>query len=85
MLSSADREAMPHVLVAWIRWAGRRRKLSEADISETQDMVFNSMRTFSRIYRDFSEFGLDEKLVARLLPDSDLEALPRRVFIFPIL
>jgi hypothetical protein len=85
MLSSADREAMPHVLVAWIRWAGRRRKLSEADISETQNMVFDSMSTFSRIYRDFSEFGLDERLVARLLPDSDLEALPRRAFAFPVL
>ena len=85
MLSSADREAMPHVLVAWIRWAGRRRKLSEADISETQNKVFDSMGTFSRIYRDFSEFGLDERLVARLLPDSDLEALPRRAFAFPVL
>ena len=43
------------------------------------------MTTFSRIYRDPAEFGLDEKLVARLLPDSDLEALPRRAFAFPIL
>jgi hypothetical protein len=85
MLSTADREAMPHVLVAWTRWAGRRRGLAEADIREVQDMVFNSMSTFARIYRDFSEFGLDEKMVARLLPDSDLEALPRRVFIFPVL
>lgn len=85
MLNSAERDAMPHVLVAWIRWAGRRRKLPEADIAETQNMVFDSMSTFARIYRDFSDFGLDEKLVARLLPDSDLEALPRRVFIFPVL
>ena len=43
------------------------------------------MSTFSRVYRDPSEFGLDEKLVARLLPDSDLEALPRRAFAFPVL
>ncbi|MBO0803597.1 MAG: hypothetical protein J2P25_11060 [Nocardiopsaceae bacterium] len=85
MLSSADREAMPHVLVAWVRWAGRRRRLSEADISEIQNMVFDSIGAFSKVYRDFSEFGLDEKLVARLLPDSDLAALPRRVFAFPVL
>jgi hypothetical protein len=85
MLSSADREAIPHVLVAWIRWAGRRRKQSETDIREIQDVVFDSMGTFSELYRDFSEFGLDEKLVARLLPDSDLEALPRRAFAFPVL
>ncbi|HEX8007875.1 MAG TPA: hypothetical protein VF482_15775, partial [Trebonia sp.] len=49
------------------------------------DMVFDSMGTFTRVYRDFSEFGLDEALVARLLPDSDLEALPRRAFAFPVL
>jgi hypothetical protein len=85
MLSSADREALPHVLVAWIRWAGRRRGLAEADIRETQDVVFNSMAEFALIYRDFSEFGLDYNLVVRLLPDSDLAALPRRAFAFPIL
>jgi hypothetical protein len=85
MLSSADQDAMPHVLAAWVRWAGRRRGQAEADVSETLDMVFDSMGTFTRIYRDFSEFGLDEALVARLLPDSDLEALPRRAFAFPVL
>jgi hypothetical protein len=85
MLSSADQDAMPHVLAAWVRWSGRRRGLQEEAISETLDTVFDSMGTFSRIYRDFSEFGLDEALVARLLPDSDLEALPRRAFAFPVL
>jgi hypothetical protein len=85
MLSSADQDAMPHVLAAWVRWSGRRRGLAEEAISETLDMVFDSMGVFSRIYRDFSEFGLDEALVARLLPDSDLEALPRRAFAFPVL
>jgi hypothetical protein len=85
MLSSADQDAMPHVLAAWVRWSGRCRGMPEEAISETMDMVFDSMGTFSRIYRDFSEFGLDEALVARLLPDSDLEALPRRAFAFPVL
>jgi len=85
MLSSADRDAIPHVLAAWVRWAGRKRDLSAAAIGQTLDTVFDSMGTFSRIYRDPSEFGLDERLVARLLPDSDLEALPRRAFAFPVL
>jgi hypothetical protein len=85
MLSSADQDAMPHVLAAWVRWAGRRRELPEEAISETLDTVFDSMDAFSRSYRAFSEFGLDEALVARLLPDSDLEALPRRAFAFPVL
>jgi hypothetical protein len=85
MLSRADQDAMPHVLAAWVRWAGHKRDLSDEAIGQTLDTVFDSMGTFSRIYRDPAEFGLDEKLVARLLPDSDLEALPRRAFAFPVL
>src|ERR1700761_564608 len=85
LLSVADQNAMPHVLDAWIRWSGRKRGLSELAVGMTLDTLYDSMATFSRIYRDPSEFGLDEKLVARLLPDSNLEALPRRSFAFPIL
>jgi hypothetical protein len=85
LLSVADQNAMPHAVDAWIRWAGRKRELSDAAVGQTLDVLFDSMATFSRIYRDPAEFGLDEKLVARLLPDSDLEALPRRAFAFPIL
>jgi hypothetical protein len=85
MLSRSDQDAMPHVLAAWVRWAGRKRGLPESAVAQTLDTVFDSMSTFSRVYRDPSEFGLDEKLVARLLPDSDLEALPRRAFAFPVL
>ncbi len=85
LLSVADQNAMPHAVDAWIRWSGQRRGLSDAAVGQTLDVLFDSMTTFSRIYRDPAEFGLDEKLVARLLPDSDLEALPRRAFAFPIL
>ncbi len=85
LLSVADQNAMPHVVDAWIRWSGRKRGVSELAIGMTLDTLYDSMATFSRIYRDPSEFGLDEKLVARLLPDSNLEALPRRAFAFPIL
>ncbi len=85
LLSVADQNAMPHVVDAWIRWSGRKRGLSELTVGMTLDTLYDSMATFSRIYRDPSEFGLDEKLVARLLPDSNLEALPRRAFAFPVL
>ncbi len=85
MLSAAEQEAMPHVLAAWVRWAGHRRGLDPKAISETLDAVFNSMSAFTRAYRDPAEFGLDPALVARLLPDGDLEALPRRAFAFPVL
>jgi hypothetical protein len=85
MLSVADQNAMPHVVVAWIRWSSRKRGLPEASVGLMLDTLYDSIATFSRIYRDPAEFGLDEKLVARLLPDSDLEALPRRAFAFPLL
>ena len=85
VLSAADQNGMPHVLNAWIRWSGRKRGLAESAIAQTLDTLFDSMSTFTRIYRDPAELGIDEELAARLLPDSDLEALPRRVFAFPLL
>ena len=85
MLSFAEQDAMPHVLAAWVRWAGRRGGLSEAEITDSLEATFNSMGTFAQAYRDPAEFGLDYALVRRLLPDADLEALPRRAFAFPVL
>jgi hypothetical protein len=85
MLTSTDREAIPLVLAAWVRFGGRKRGWRQSDISEVVEVVFDSMSMFSRLYHDPADFGLTDKLVRRLLPDSDLEALPRRAFIFPIL
>jgi hypothetical protein len=85
MLSPPEQDAMPHVLAAWVRWAGRRRGLTESVVAETLEAVFNSMGIFAQAYRDPAEFGLDYALVRRLLPDNDLEALPRRAFAFPVL
>ena len=85
MLSFAEQDAMPHVLAAWVRWAGRRRGLDDALVAETLEAVFNTMGRFAEAYRDPAEFGLDYVLVRRLLPDGDLEALPRRAFAFPVL
>ena len=85
MLSFAEQDAMPHVLAVWVRWAGRRTGQSEALITDSLEAVFNAISRFAQAYRDPAEFGLDYALVRRLLPDSDLEALPRRAFAFPVL
>jgi len=85
MLTPAEQHAMPHVLVAWARWAGARSGLDIGSISRTLDAVFDAMPTFVRVYRDPASFGLEPAVVARLLPDDDLEALPRRAFAFGVL
>ncbi len=85
MLSPAEQDAMPHVLLAWVRWAGARSELDAAAIGVTLDAVVDGMRTFGTVYKDPSSFGLEPELVARLLPDRDLEALARRAFAFPLL
>ncbi|HLK02328.1 MAG TPA: hypothetical protein VKU39_20800 [Streptosporangiaceae bacterium] len=85
MLSYAEQDAMPHVLAAWVRWAGRKRSVPDELLAETLESVFDSTNAFAEAYRDPAEFGLEYALVRRLLPDGDLEALPRRAFAFPVL
>ncbi len=85
MLTPSEQHAMPHVLAAWVRWAGRRSGLHDTALRLTLDTVYDSMGTFTRVYHDPASFGLEPKLVARLLPDRDLEALPRRAFAFGVL
>jgi hypothetical protein len=85
VLSRADQEAMPHVLLAWVRWAGPKSGLDASAVAATLDAVFDAMRTFPTAYRDPASFGLDADMIGRLLPDGDLEALARRLFAFPLL
>ena len=85
MLSPAEQHAMPHVLIAWARWAGAKSGLDIAAITKTLDAVFDAISTFTSVYRDPASFGIEPGLVGRLLPDRDLEALPRRAFAFGVL
>jgi hypothetical protein len=85
VLSKAEQEAMPHVLLAWVRWAGARQGLSEESAAATLEAVFEAMKAFPGVYRDPASLGLEPEMVSRLLPDGDLEALARRLFAFPLL
>jgi hypothetical protein len=85
MLSPGEQDAIPHVLLAWVRWAGARTGMPAGPLTATLDAVFEAMRAFPSVYHDPASFGLEPALVARLLPDRDLEALPRRAFAFPLL
>jgi hypothetical protein len=85
MLSPGEQDAIPHALLAWVRWAGARTGMPAGRLADTLDAVFDAMRAFPSVYHDPASFGLEPALVARLLPDRDLEALPRRAFAFPLL
>ena len=85
MLSPAEQHAMPHVLLPGCAGRAMREGRDTKAIGGTLDAVFDAMGTFTRVYHDPVSFGLEPRLVARLLPDCDLEALPRRVFAFPLL
>jgi hypothetical protein len=85
VLSRAEQDAMPHVLLAWVRWAGKRSGLADSAIGATLDAIFDAIPVFATRYKDPASFGLDPRMARRLLPDGDLEALARRVFAFPLL
>ncbi|MUL42987.1 hypothetical protein FZ103_17730 [Streptomonospora sp. PA3] len=86
ILLPEEHEAMPHVLAAWIRWAGPRHGLPEVAVNATLDALWESISAFTTSYLDVSaSFGLPPEVVRRLLPDGDLSALPRRMFAFPLL
>ncbi|MBW8484923.1 hypothetical protein [Actinomadura parmotrematis] len=85
LLSPSEQEAVPHVLASWVRWAGERTGLPEEGVRATLDAVWDATGKFADAYRDPTAFGLDRALVGRLLPDGELEALPRRAFALPFL
>ncbi|MDX6739896.1 hypothetical protein [Actinocorallia sp. A-T 12471] len=84
-LSPSEQEAMPHVLAAWVRWAARRTNLPDDGVRATLDAVWDATHKFGEAYRDPAASGLERALVEKLLPDGDLEALPRRAFALPFL
>ncbi|RNL87669.1 hypothetical protein [Halostreptopolyspora alba] len=86
VLLPEEQQAMPHVLAAWIRWAGPRYGLPESAVLATLDALWESTAEFTRTYLDpATSFGLRREAIRRLLPDDDLSALARRMFAFPLL
>lgn len=86
VLLPEEQEAMPHVLAAWVRWAGAQGGLPEVAVGATLDAVWESTAEFGRVYRDPARpLGLRQEAVRRLLPDGDFASLARRMFAFPLL
>jgi hypothetical protein len=86
VLLTEEQEAMPHVLAAWVRWAGARSGLPEVAVRATLDALWDATSAFTRTYRDPARrLGLRKEAIRRLLPDGDFSALARRMFAFPLL
>ncbi len=86
VLLPEEQQAMPHVLAAWIRWAGPHHALPESAVHATLDALWEATGAFTRTYLDpATSYGLQREAIRRLLPDDDLSALPRRMFAFPLL
>ncbi|MFE9245373.1 hypothetical protein [Nocardiopsis sp. NPDC006938] len=86
VLLPEEQEAMPHVLAAWVRWAGARSQLPEVAVAATLDAVWETISAFAATYRDPARpLGLRQEAVRRLLPDGDFASLARRMFAFPLL
>lgn len=86
VLLPEEQEAMPHVLAAWVRWAGGRGGLPQVAVGATLDAVWESTAEFTRTYRDPARpLGLRQEAVRRLMPDGDFSSLARRMFAFPLL
>lgn len=86
VLLPEEQEAMPHVLAAWVRWAGAQNGLPDVAVGSTMDTVWETTAEFARIYRDPARpLGLRQGAVRRLLPDGDFRSLARRMFAFPLL
>ncbi|GAA3386435.1 hypothetical protein [Cryptosporangium minutisporangium] len=52
VLDAAAKSAMPGVLAAWIRWAGRRQSLSEPAVAWLENALDEMLDEFSEAYRD---------------------------------
>ncbi|GHC90738.1 hypothetical protein GCM10007079_37250 [Nocardiopsis terrae] len=86
VLLPEEQEAMPHVLAAWVRWAGARTRLPEVAVGATLDALWEATSAFAKTYRDPARpLGLRQDAVRRLLPDGDFASLARRMFAFPLL
>ena len=86
MLTRSEQHAMPHVLLSWARWAGAKSGLGQrGNQQDARRRVRQHVRRSARSTATRRPSACKPGLVARLLPDRDLEALPRRAFAFGVL
>jgi hypothetical protein len=85
VLDDADREALPAVVTAWVRWAGERSGLPRAAVDEVVEVATECGAHFGEAYEDAD--AAPTRLLLRGLtadsPEALQDALDRRLFAMP--
>ena len=87
ILEDADRDALPGVVTAWVRWAGKRTGLEPGAVAQLVDVALDCGEDF----RDAYDQGADTSPIRQLLYGLDTggdladaqDALDRRMFAMP--
>jgi hypothetical protein len=87
ILDEADRDALPGVVTAWVRWAGERTGLVPAAVGQLVEVA----RDCGEDFREAYEEGADASPIRQLLHGLDMsgdladakDALDRRMFAMP--
>ena len=87
ILDDADRDALPHVVTAWVCWAGERTGLDPAAVAQLVDVA----RDCGEDFREACEEGADASPIRQFLHGLDTgggladvqDALDRRMFAMP--
>jgi Plasmid pRiA4b ORF-3-like protein/Domain of unknown function (DUF1841) len=87
VLDDADRDALPAVVSAWVRWAGERTGLPSSAVDLVAKVAADSGVQFGEVYEDAADTSPARLLLQDLPIDGGEEALreamDRRVFTMP--
>ena len=87
ILDDADRDALPHVVTAWVRWAGERTGLGPAAVAQLADVARDCGEDFREAYEEGADASPIRQFLRGLDTGGDLadarDALDRRMFAMP--
>jgi hypothetical protein len=87
ILDDADRDALPGVVTAWVRWAGERTGLESAAVAQLVDVALDCGEDFREAYDQGADASPIRQLLQGLDSGGDLadaqDALARRMFAMP--
>jgi hypothetical protein len=87
ILDDADRDALPHVVTAWVRWAGERTGLAPAAVAQLVDVARDCGEDFREAYEEGADASPIRQFLRGLDTGGDLadaqDALDRRMFAMP--